>query len=590
MELERSCYCGDPRAEAEGKQMTLAGWVHSRRDHGGVIFVDLRDRTGVVQLVFNPETDADSEQAHKIAGSLRSEFVLIARGVLRLRSEETVNPNMPTGKVELMVSRLEILNVAKPPPFAIEDDAPINENTRLRYRFLDLRRPMMQKAMKVRHQVCQIARTFLDEREFIDVETPMLTRSTPEGARDYLVPSRVAPGSFFALPQSPQLFKQILMVAGLDRYYQIARCFRDEDLRADRQPEFTQIDLEMSFVGADTIMETVETLLKKVFMQIRGLQFEQPFPRMTYAEAMSRFGSDRPDTRFGMELCDLSDVFAGSGFKVFRAAVEGGGAVGAIVVKGGAAMSRKEIDDLGSYATDFGAKGMAWIKVSDGQWQSPIVKFFSDGECEQLGQRLELADGDLVLFGADSLSVVYAVLGALRCKIAADRDLIPADRFDFLWVTDFPLVEFKEEDSRYYALHHPFTAPLAADLPRLQEDPASVNADAYDIVLNGVELGGGSIRIHSPEVQQQVLSVLGIQAEEAEEKFGFLLEALSYGAPPHGGLALGLDRLVAMLVDTPSIRDVIAFPKTQRAACLLTAAPSPVDAVQLRGLGLKVEL
>ncbi|TFH21601.1 MAG: aspartate--tRNA ligase [Myxococcales bacterium] len=573
---------------APGTELVLVGWVDTRRDHGGVIFVDLRDRTGLMQVVFNPEIQRD---AHATAGDIRNEYVISVKGILQLRSAETINPNLPTGKVELMAHAVEILNAAQPSPFAIDDDAQITENVRLRYRYLDIRRPVMQRSLRMRHDVCRMTRDHLNDAGFLEVETPMLTRSTPEGARDYLVPSRVSPGQFFALPQSPQLFKQLLMVSGIDRYYQIARCFRDEDLRADRQPEFTQIDLEMSFVTADDVMEVVETLLKRIFTELRGFEFQGPFPRMPYDEAMNRFGSDRPDTRFGMELGDLTADFAESQFKVFRAAAESGGAVKAIVVKGGAAMSRKEIDDLGGVATELGAKGMAWIKVNDGgEWQSPIVKFFSDGEREAVAARLGIENGDLVLFGADEKGVVHDVLGGLRCRIAAARGLVPADRFDFLWVTDFPLVEYNDADQRYYALHHPFTAPHAHDLDVLETDPPSVRADAYDIVLNGVELGGGSVRIHRADVQQRVLSLLGIAEEEAREKFGFLLDALSYGAPPHAGLALGLDRLVAVLVGSDSIRDVIAFPKTQRAACLLTEAPSRVDTAQLRGLGIKLDI
>ncbi|MFT5042737.1 MAG: aspartyl-tRNA synthetase [Hyphomicrobiaceae bacterium] len=587
MDFQRSCYCGEPRETDEGKELTLTGWVHSRRDHGGVIFVDLRDREGFVQLVFNPELNpAALEAAHDV----RNEYVLVARGKLRLRSEETVNPNMPTGKVELMVEEVEVLNTSKPSPFAIEDDAQITENVRLKHRFLDLRRPYMQNAMRTRHDVCRISRDYLNDNGFIEVETPMLTRSTPEGARDYLVPSRVSQGSFFALPQSPQLFKQLLMVGGMDRYYQIARCFRDEDLRADRQPEFTQIDLEMSFVTGAQVMALVEELVKGIFSQVLGREFEGDFPRMPYDEAVARYGTDRPDTRFAMELVELTDVFHDSGFKVFRSACDGGGAIKAICVKGGATMSRKEIDDLGSYAADFGAKGMAWIKMTDGQWQSPIVKFFKDDEREAVSARTGVEDGDLVLFAADSKKVVHDVLGALRIRVAEQRGLIDEKRLDFLWVTDFPLVEWKEEDKRYYALHHPFTAPLPEDMDKLASDPGAVKADAYDIVLNGTELGGGSLRIHRPDVQSRVLEVLGIDDEEARDKFGFLLDALAYGAPPHGGLALGLDRLVATLIGADSIRDAIAFPKTQKASCLLTEAPSPVDPLQLRGLGLKVTL
>jgi aspartyl-tRNA synthetase len=587
VDFQRSCYCGEPRETDEGKELTLTGWVHSRRDHGGVIFVDLRDREGFVQLVFNPELNpAALEAAHDV----RNEYVLVARGKLRLRSEETVNPNMPTGKVELMVEEVEVLNTSKPSPFAIEDDAQITENVRLKHRFLDLRRPYMQNAMRTRHDVCRISRDYLNDNGFIEVETPMLTRSTPEGARDYLVPSRVSQGSFFALPQSPQLFKQLLMVGGMDRYYQIARCFRDEDLRADRQPEFTQIDLEMSFVTGAQVMALVEELVKGIFSQVLGREFEGDFPRMPYDEAVARYGTDRPDTRFAMELVELTDVFHDSGFKVFRSACDGGGAIKAICVKGGATMSRKEIDDLGSYAADFGAKGMAWIKMTDGQWQSPIVKFFKDDEREAVSARTGVEDGDLVLFAADSKKVVHDVLGALRIRVAEQRGLIDEKRLDFLWVTDFPLVEWKEEDKRYYALHHPFTAPLPEDMDKLASDPGAVKADAYDIVLNGTELGGGSLRIHRPDVQSRVLEVLGIDDEEARDKFGFLLDALAYGAPPHGGLALGLDRLVATLIGADSIRDAIAFPKTQKASCLLTEAPSPVDPLQLRGLGLKVTL
>jgi len=584
--VKRSCYCAEPREQDTGKEFVLQGWVDTRRDHGGVIFVDLRDRSGIVQVVFDPEHDAD---AHREAHDLRNEFVIEVRGVLQPRSAETINEKLPTGKIELMASSLEILNGARPSPFAIEDEAQITENVRLRHRYLDLRRPVMQRTLQLRHEACRITRDHLDGLGFVDVETPMLTRSTPEGARDYLVPSRVTPGSFFALPQSPQLFKQLLMVAGVDRYYQIARCFRDEDLRADRQPEFTQIDLEMSFVTADDVLGVVEGLLKRMFGELLGFELDGAFPRMSYAEAMSRYGSDRPDTRFGLELQDLSDIFGACEFKVFRAAVESGGVVKALVVKGGASWSRKEIDDLGGLAIELGAKGMAWIKVNGGEWQSPIVKFLSEGERAALAERTGLADGDLILFGADATAVVHAVLGELRCRIAAARGLIPEGRFDFLWVTDFPLVEFNEEDGRYYALHHPFTAPRDEDLSRLESDPAGVLADAYDVVLNGVELGGGSIRIHREDVQKRVFATLGIDEEEARTKFGFLLDALSYGAPPHGGLALGLDRLVAMLVGTDSIRDVIAFPKTQRAACLLTEAPSTVDPAQLRSLGVRLD-
>ena len=583
--MERTSYCGSPRVEQAGQQLTFTGWVDSRRDHGGIIFVDLRDHTGVVQLVFDPEL---SVSAHTLAGELRNEFVIGVRGTLRERAAEVVNPRMDTGRVELMVEELEILNVSKPVPFAIDDSASLTENVRLRYRYLDLRRPMMQRNLRVRHDVCRLSRDHLNENGFIEVETPMLTRSTPEGARDFLVPSRVNPGTFFALPQSPQLFKQLLMVGGYDRYYQIARCFRDEDLRADRQPEFTQIDMEFAFSSADTIMGVVEDLLRKTFSHALGRPFEGPFPRMTWDESMARYGTDRPDTRFAMELVDLTETLAQSQFKVFRGAIDGGGKVKAITVKGGATMSRKDIDDLGSFATNYGAKGMAWIKVTAGEWQSPIVKFLSDDERLAIASATGVEDGDLVLFAADSSKVVNAVLGNLRVKIAGDRGLLDPKQFNFLWVVDFPLVEWDADEKRYFALHHPFTAPKAADLDRLESAPEDVRADAYDIVLNGTELGGGSLRIHRSETQSRVFSLLGIQEEEAKEKFGFLLEALSFGAPPHGGLALGLDRMVAMLVGSESIRDVIAFPKTQRAACLLTESPSEVDSTQLRNLGIKL--
>jgi len=583
--VERTSYCGAPRVEDEGRELVLAGWVDSRRDHGGIIFVDLRDHTGIVQLVFDPEI---SPLAHAAAGELRSEFVIGVKGTLRRRTAETINPRMETGKVELEVLELEVLNVSKPVPFAIDDSASLTENVRLRYRYLDLRRPMMQRNLRVRHDVCRITRDHLNAHGFIEVETPMLTRSTPEGARDFLVPSRVNPGSFFALPQSPQLFKQLLMVGGYDRYYQIARCFRDEDLRADRQPEFTQIDMEFAFASADTIMNVVEDLLKKTFSHVLGRSFDEPFPRMAWDESMARYGTDRPDTRFAMELVDLTGVLASCDFKVFRAAIDGGGKVKAINVKGGSTMSRKEIDDLGAFATIHGAKGLAWIKVAGGEWQSPIVKFLSEAERTAIAAAAGIEDGDLVLFAADTSKVVSAVLGNLRVKIAGDRGLLDPKQFNFLWVVDFPLVEWDAEEQRHFALHHPFTAPKAHDLERLESDPEGVRADAYDIVLNGTELGGGSLRIHRSDVQSRVFALLGIQEEEAKAKFGFLLEALSFGAPPHGGLALGLDRMIAMLVGSESIRDVIAFPKTQRAACLLTEAPAPVDNVQLRGLGIKL--
>ncbi len=583
--MRRSCYCAEPRETEVGQRLILQGWVDTRRDHGGVIFVDLRDRSGLVQVVFNPEV---GPAAHELAGSLRNEFVIEVSGELAFRSDDTINPDLPTGKVELMATELEVLNNAEPSPFAIDDEEKITENVRLTNRYLDLRRPLMQRHLRTRHETCRTTREHFDAAGFIEVETPLLTRSTPEGARDYLVPSRTVPGSFFALPQSPQLFKQLLMIGGLDRYYQIARCFRDEDLRADRQPEFTQIDIEMSFAAAEDVMGVVEQLMKRLFAGKAGVQADEPFRHMSYAEAVGRYGSDAPDLRYGLELEDLSGIFAGSGFKVFSSALAAGGAVKAIRVEGGAELSRKELDDLTELAVALGAKGMAWIKVADTEWQSPIVKFLSDQEREGMAAALGLAAGDLVLFGAGQAAVVNTVLGGLRRRVAEDRGLIDGDSHEFVWVTDFPLVEHDAESDRYQALHHPFTAPRDEHLDILESDPLAVRADAYDIVLNGVELGGGSVRIHRPDVQRRVFGVLGIEEAEATEKFGFLLEALASGAPPHAGLALGLDRTVAMLAGVDSIRDVIAFPKTQRAACLLTRAPSAVDTAQLRQLGLRI--
>ena len=583
--LKRTHDCYSLTETALDQDVVLMGWVLRRRDHGGLIFVDLRDRNGITQVVFAPEVDGES---HQKAHSLRNEYVIAVKGRVRRRPEGMENPKIKTGMIEVACRDLRILNISKTPAFSLEEEGHVSESLRLKYRYLDLRKPHMVESISLRHRVCQAMRSYLNSRDFLEIETPMLTRSTPEGARDYLVPSRVNPGLFYALPQSPQLYKQILMISGLDRYYQIVKCFRDEDLRADRQPEFTQLDMELSFVEEDDIMELIEGLMCFLFREVLGKDVQIPFERLTFQESMDRFGTDRPDMRFGLELCDISDIAAGCGLKVFQKTVSAGGVVKAVNAKGMADLSRKDLDDLTDFVTDFGAKGLAWVKIKkDGSWQSPIAKFFSEQEKEQIVNRLEAVPGDIMFFGADHKATVHRVLGELRLELAGRRGLVSGEDLNFVWITDFPLVEYDKEEGRYVALHHPFTAPKTGDLELLSIDPASVKSRAYDIVLNGVEIGGGSIRIHQDSVQQAVFRVLSIFEEEARDKFGFLLDALAHGAPPHGGIALGLDRLVMLMAGKNSIRDVIAFPKTQKAQCLMAHAPARVSMAQLAELYLK---
>lgn len=583
-EWKRSNFCGELGKKHVDRSVTLMGWVQSRRDHGGVIFVDLRDREGLCQIVFNPEHDP---KIHQTAEQLRDEWVIAVKGTVNPRTEETVNPNLKTGEIEVMAEQVRVLNTSKVIPFLIENEVNADELLRLKYRYLDLRRPPMRDNMIFRHKVAAAVRSHLNENGFLEIETPYFTKSTPEGARDFLVPSRLNEGQFYALPQSPQTLKQTLMISGFDRYYQIVKCFRDEDLRADRQPEFTQIDMEMSFVSEDDVISTVEGMIKTVLQETKGVDVSIPFPKMPYEEAMERYGTDCPDTRFDLELKDISSIFRDSEFKVFSGAIEKGGAIKALNLKGGAEkLTRKEIDDLTEYAVSLGAKGLAWIRVGEDEWNSPIVKFLSEGECGLLAEALSMEKGDIVFFGADSVETVNQVMSNVRLRLGEILSLVNEEKLEFLWVVDFPLFKYSPKDKRYVAVHHPFTAPKDEDVGRIESSPGDAVSKSYDIVLNGVEIGGGSIRIHRKDIQQKVFDIIGIGEDEAREKFGFLLEALEFGAPPHGGIALGLDRLLMLLSGEESIRDVIAFPKTQKGSCPLTEAPSEVSPEQLLEAGI----
>ncbi len=575
------------RKENAGENVRLLGWVQTRRDHGGVIFVDLRDRSGIVQAVFYPDM---KENGFALAERLRTEYVIEINGKVRLRPEGSENPNMITGDIEVVVENLRILNKAKTPPFYIQDNVVVEESVRLKHRYLDLRRPEMQKIIMIRHKVMQIMRNFLDREGFLEIETPVLMKSSPEGARDYLVPSRVNQGCFYALPQSPQIFKQLLMVAGMEKYFQIARCFRDEDLRADRQPEFTQLDIEMSFIEMNDILPLMEDLITRIFEDIKGIKIPKPFPRLTYYEAMERFGSDKPDTRYGMELIDVADAVRETGFKVFTDVIAKGGRVKGLCAKGCSGMPRREIDALTKFVSIYGAKGLAYIVMAEDGMKSPILKFFTEEEVKSLISVMGAETGDIIFFVADKESVVHSSLGNLRLELAKRLELISPDAINCLWVTEFPLLEYDEEAKRYTAMHHMFTSPMDGDVAVLESQPLKARAKAYDMVLNGMELGGGSIRIHRREVQEQIFTLIGLSPEEAKDKFGYLLEAFEYGTPPHGGLAFGLDRLTMILAGRENIRDVIAFPKTQSASCLMTQAPSPVMNEQLKELHIKVDI